>query len=309
MRDAYDVVIIGGGPAGISAAIYASRAKLKTLVLDKNPNAGALAAAERIENYPGIPGGISGKELLTLFRRQAEMFGAEIVQAQVMAVDFSEEMKKVITPEGTYTGRTVIIATGSMGHKPTIAGEERFIGRGVSYCATCDAPFFRDKIVAVVGEVDKVREEMEVIAKFASKVYLISPKRGDETTWKKHSEKIELLAGAQVVEIFGSEVVEGVRIKDADNKERKIALSGVFMFLQGSKPIVDFLYGALEMGEDGCINVNEEMGTSVEGVYAAGDVRCRKIRQVILAAADGCIAALSAEKYLNKRKRARVQWS
>jgi thioredoxin reductase (NADPH) len=305
----YDVIIIGGGPAGLSAALYAARSQLKTIVLDKNPTAGALGSTDNIENYPGVPQKMKGSELLSMFREQAQKFGASIEQAQVMGVNFEKDIKEVMTSDKMYSGKTVIIATGSMGRKSTIKGEAEFTGRGVSYCAACDAPFFTGMDVAVIGDIDEILEEIDSIAKFARTIYVIPRKRvtpeQDEILNIPHTK----VMNCRVTEIVGTKTVEGIRIT-AEKEEQILNVSGAFIFLHGTNPITDFLYSAVDITDQGCIKVNkEDMSTSVEGVYAVGDVTCRKFRQVVIAAAEGCIAALSADKYINKRKQVRPQWS
>ncbi|MDP3049358.1 MAG: FAD-dependent oxidoreductase, partial [Thermodesulfovibrionales bacterium] len=175
MTDLYDVIIIGGGPAGLSAAQYAARAKLKTIVLDKSSTAGALAFAHRIENYPGLSEPLTGKELLDIFRKQATNFGAEYAEVQVIGVNLSSNVKEVFTMDKNYSGKTVIMATGSMGRKPTIKGEAEFLGKGVSYCAICDAAFYKGKTVCVIGDSEEAVKEAGLLTKFAETVYLISP--------------------------------------------------------------------------------------------------------------------------------------
>ncbi|MGD2248936.1 MAG: FAD-dependent oxidoreductase [Candidatus Methanofastidiosia archaeon] len=307
LSDIYDIIIIGGGPAGLSAAAYAARANLKTIVLDKNPKAGALGSSEKIENYPGILEPMSGIDFLSRLRKQARKFGAETVKTQVLGVQFTED-KMVTAADSVYTGKTVIIATGAMGRTPSITGEEKYTGKGVSYCATCDAPFFTDKPVAVIGDMEKILEEIDVIARFASDVYVVSRKiSGEHTKITDSIPEVELVPEASVTEIFGDEIVKGITIKDKDGI-KSIEVAGVFVYLHGNKPVVDFLYGTLELVDE-CIAVDDTMATSVEGVFAAGDVTCKRFRQVVLAAAEGCTAALSADKYINKRKRVRPQWS
>ncbi|MEW6675044.1 MAG: FAD-dependent oxidoreductase [Nitrospirota bacterium] len=308
--DLYDVIIIGGGPAGLTAAQYASRARLKTVVLDKSSTAGALAYSSKIENYPGLTKPVSGKELLDIFRNQAISFGAEYVETQVVGVNLSGDVKEVITMERTYTGKAVIIATGSMGRKPSIKGETEFLGKGVSYCATCDAAFFKGRTVCVIGNSEEAVKEAGVLTRFAETVYLISPtpklKVADHPAL--NAPNLKVLSGYSVTAIEGSDIVEKIRMIDSEHKESELELSGVFIYLHGRKPITDFLNGVIKTTEDGCIDVNRMMETSTSGVFAAGDVTCTEVRQVVIAASHGCIAALSAEKYISQRKRHRVDW-
>jgi thioredoxin reductase (NADPH) len=307
----FDIIVIGGGPAGLSAALYGARSKLKTLILDKNPQAGALGKAKEIANYPGIPEPISGIALLDTIKKQAESFGAKFVQDQVVGVNFTTEPREVMTNKSVYNGKTVVIATGSMGRKPSIQGEEEYIGRGVSYCPTCDAPFFSGKTAAAVGPVNVMLDELETITKFVDKLYLVT-KTAELTAEQDEilsgNTKLELMRSYNVKEIRGDQVVTDIIVADSEGVEKELEVSGVFMYLQGAKPIVEFLLGAVELNTEGCIKVERDMSTSVEGVYAVGDVTCKPIRQVVVATAEGCIAALSAEKYINTRKRMKSQW-
>ncbi|MBI5633683.1 MAG: FAD-dependent oxidoreductase [Nitrospirae bacterium] len=306
----YDVMIIGGGPAGLSAAQYASRSKLRTIVLDKSKTAGALAYTGHIENYPGISGPISGKELLDLFREQAIRFGAEYVEAQVVGVKIDGEVKEVFTMEGSYKGRSVIVATGSMGRKPTIKGEAEFLGKGVSYCAVCDAAFFKGKTVCVIGSSEEAIKEAGYLTRFAEIVYLISPtpKLKAEGHPALVSQNLKVLPGHTVTSIEGRDTVEKIRLVDEAKKESELVLSGVFVYIQGSKPIIDFLYGSVPLTEEECLDANRMMETPVPGVFAAGDVRCTEIRQVVTAVSDGAVAALSAEKFIHHRGRHKYDW-
>ena len=306
----YDVIVIGGGPGGLSAALYTSRAKLKTLVLDKSKTAGSLAYASLIENYPGLEKPMTGGELLDVFRKQAESFGAAYKEEQVIGASLSGDVKEVFTMEASYQGKTVIIATGSMGRKATIRGEEEFLGRGVSYCAICDAAFFKGKTVCVLGDSEEAAKEAGVLARFAETVYLISPSQRlkvEEDYPSLQISNVKLLLGRVVTAIEGGEAVERIRMK-ASGVESELALDGVFVYLMGNKPIIDFLQGAVEVSEEGCVMTNRFMETNVLGVFSAGDVTCTEARQVIIAAAHGCLAALSAEKHIFGRKKAKVDW-
>lgn len=308
-KELYDVVIVGGGPAGLSAALYAARFSLKTIVLDKNSASGALGHAEWIENYPGISEKTSGQALLSLFTEQAKHFGASIVQTTVVGVNFDGDEKEVITADGSYKGKAVIIATGAMGRTPTIKGEADLAGRGVSYCAACDAPFFKGKTVAVVGELDEIVEEIDPVAALADTVYVILRKEA-RSELLEAMENVRVLNKTAVTEILGDTTVTHLVITDETGVQKTLPVSGIFIFLHGSQPIVDFLYDAVDITPEGCITVNrEDMSTSVSGVFAAGDVTCKRFRQVVLSASEGCTAALSAEKYINQRRRARSQWA
>ncbi len=311
-EELYDVIVIGGGPAGLSAAQYAARSNLKTVVLDKSQTAGALAFASKIENYPGLAEPITGKELLEIFRKQAIGFGAEYVEAQVVGVKLDGDVKEVYTMEGSYRGKTVIIATGAMGRKPTIKGEKEFLGRGVSYCAICDAAFFRGKVVCVIGDSEEAVKEAGLLTGFAETVYLISPSKKlkvEEGHPALKKSNLKILSGYSVTSIEGDEVVKRIKMIDHDNNETALELSGVFVYLHGSKPIIDFLGETVELSEDECIVTNRMMETSIPGVFAAGDVTCTEVRQVVIAAANGCVAALSADKYIHHRRRRKYDWA
>jgi thioredoxin reductase (NADPH) len=295
-EEPYDVIIIGGGPSGLSAAQYVSRAALKTIVLDKSPTAGALAFTSHIENYPGLNEPLSGTQLLDIFRNQAVKFGAEYVETQVTGVKLDGEIKEIYSFDKTYLGRTIIIATGSMGRKPNIQGEKEFLGKGLSYCAVCDAAFFKDGI----------------LTRFAKTVYIIAPSKNLKVS-SDHPvlalEKVRVFTGHRVTSIEGTDVVTKIKIKNTETgEEREIPLDGVFVYLYGSQPIVDFLDSSIPISKEACISTDRMMETPIPGVYAAGDVTCVEVRQVIIAAASGCIAALSAEKYIHKRKRRKYDW-
>ncbi len=309
--DIYDIVIIGGGPAGLAAAQYAARGKLRVIIIDKSRTAGALAFSSRIENYPGLTHPLPGKELLDIMRKQAIDFGAEYVETQVVGVNLADETKEAMTIDRLYSGKTMIIATGAMGRKPGIKGEAEFLGRGVSYCAVCDAAFYRGLKVCVIGNSEEAVKEAGVLTRFAETVYLIAP------TAKLHVDdhpvlnepNIKGLLGYTVTSIEGQELVEKIKMRNPEGKEEDLEVAGVFVYLHGNKPVVDFLFGAVETKEDGCIPVNCMMETSIPGVFAAGDVTCTEVRQVVVAASQGCIAALAAEKYLFKRKKFRMDWA
>ncbi|MGE5620025.1 MAG: NAD(P)/FAD-dependent oxidoreductase [Sphingomonadaceae bacterium] len=309
----YDVLIIGGGPAGATAALYAARADLKTVVLDKSMAAGALAITSKIANYPGVPKVVTGAELLQTMRDQAASFGAEFITAQVLSVSLAADPKEVQTSIGPFKARVVIIATGKMGRKGKISGEEEFLGRGVSYCATCDAAFFRDGVVAVVGSSREAVEESRLVARFARKVYLVAPGERFHADRGLLAEleadpKVELRRNQGLREVIGSDRVTAIKLSGPHGDER-LAVDGVFIYLPGNLPITDFLEGAVEVTEQQCIRVDRERATNIPGVYAAGDVVCSYIQQAVVAAADGAIAAMAAEKYLRGRARVRSDWA
>jgi thioredoxin reductase (NADPH) len=310
--DIYDVVIIGGGPAGLTAAQYASRAKLKTVVLDKSSTAGALAFTGHIENYPGLLAPMSGKELLDLFRKQAVDFGAEYRgETQVVGVSLADDIKEVYTMDKTFRGKSVIIATGSMGRKATIAGEAEFLGRGVSYCAVCDAAFFKGRDVCVLGDSEEAVKEAVYLTRFAARVCLVGP--GKQLAVEPDypgldAPNLTVVLHTRVTAIEGGETVERIRTKTVEGVEGVHDVAGVFVYIQGNRPIVDFLGGTAEISENECLVSNRMMGTSLRGVFAAGDVTCTEVRQVVIAAAHGCVAALSAEMFLHHRGRRRYDW-
>jgi thioredoxin reductase (NADPH) len=310
--DLYDVIIIGGGPGGLSAAQYSARSKLRTVVLDKSATAGALAYTNRIENYPGMCEPLTGKELLDKFKQQALDFGAEYIgDAQVVGVKLDGVVKEVFTMDRTYSGKAVIIATGSMGRKAAIPGESEFLGRGVSYCAICDAAFFKGKTVCVLGDSEEAAKEAGLLTKYAGKVYLIAPSaklKVEEDYPALQADNLEVLLGRKVTAIEGTDTVEKVKMRDQQGNDSELELTGVFVYIHGSRPIVDFLGETIHTSDAECVVVNRMMETTVPGVFAAGDVTCTEVRQVVIAASNGCIAALSAEKYISHRKRRKLDW-
>lgn len=309
----YDVIIIGGGPAGASAAIYTARADLRTLVIDKGLTAGALGITAKISNYPGVPGPVSGADLVEIMRQQATSFGAEFLTDKVVGVDLASDPKMVMAGTGTFQTRAIILATGSMGRTNTVAGEQEFLGRGVSYCATCDGAFFRDQPVAVIGNNDEALEEALFLTKFAERVHLIAPtptlKARDSLAAEVASHpKIELRLGTRLKGIVGNGKVEGVRLQPRGGHEEILAVEGTFIYLQGGQPITDYLMGQLETTEEGCLVVDKEMQTSIPGVFAVGDLLCSHIKQAVIAAADGVIAAIAVDRYIHGREKLQTDW-
>ncbi|MGQ9699594.1 MAG: NAD(P)/FAD-dependent oxidoreductase [Candidatus Bipolaricaulaceae bacterium] len=311
-EEMYEVVVVGGGPAGASAALYSARAGLRTLVLDKGLYEGAAARAQRIENFPGVPGPIPGVELVRRIRAQAESFGAEFREEKVLRADVLSHPKEVWTASAIYRAKAVLVATGAMGRDRFIPGEERLIGRGVSYCAACDAPFFRHQVVAVAGATTEAIEEALTLAQFASRVIFLVPNTKTlvpQEFWQELAENpvVEIRKGARILEVLGKDRVEGVRVATQQGEE-VLGVSGVFPLLQGVAPIVDFLGGQVPLGRGGCLVVDEAMRTPIPGVFAAGDVHCTQFRQAVIAAAEGAQAALSAELYVRGRTRPRTDW-
>ncbi|MFD2369026.1 NAD(P)/FAD-dependent oxidoreductase [Brevibacillus sp. GCM10020057] len=300
----YDVIIIGGGPAGASAAIYTARGNLKTLVIDKAPGTGALALTHKIANYPGVEGELSGKELLEKMRRQAKGFGAEFIQTTISAVDVEDEVKSVFTADGTFEARAVIVATGSKGRNRMLPGEENLLGRGVSTCATCDGAFYEGKHVAVIGDSEEAVEEAHALTKFADRITFLVP-RADLQGVEGMPElpKTKMLFRTRPLEIVGKNAVEGLRIRTAEGSEELLEVDGVFVFLSGSKPGTDFLDGQVPLDEEGYMILDEFMQSSVPGVFGAGEVRKTPVKQAVVAAADGAIAAMAADRYIHKRSK------
>lgn len=300
----YDVIIIGGGPAGVSAAIYTARGNLKTLVIDKAPGSGALALTHKIANYPGVEGELTGKELLEKMRRQAESFGAEFMQTTITAVDVEDEEKSVFTAQGTFEAKAVIVATGSKGRNRMLPGEEELLGRGVSTCATCDGAFYEGKHVAVIGESEEALEEAHALTKFADKITFVVP-RGELQGVDEPAElpKTDMLFRTRPLAIIGKQSVEGLRIRTSEGEEELLVVDGVFVFLSGSKPGTDFLDGQVPLDEEGFMILDDSMQSTVPGVFGAGEVRKTPVKQAVVAAADGAIAAMAVDRYINKRSK------
>jgi len=304
----YDVVIVGSGPAGYTAALYAARANLQTLVFQGFESGGQLMLTSDVENYPGYKDGVQGPDMMDEFEQQAARFGAEMRPDNVEKVDLSERPFKLWAEgeEEPVLARTVVIATGAQAKWLGLESEERLFGKGVSGCATCDAFFFRGKKVAVVGGGDTAMEEAGVLAKFADEVFLIH--RRDEFRASKimleraeKNEKITFLTDTTVEEILGETTVEGVRIKNTKTGEEKdLAVDGFFAAI-GHTPATGLFVGQLEMDGSGYVLQKEHTMTSVPGVFAAGDVSDTRYRQAITAAADGCRAAIDAERWLEER--------
>jgi thioredoxin reductase (NADPH) len=269
--------------------------------------------ASKIANYPGLHEPVGGADLVQRIRDQARSFGATFVNQKVLRVDLEPAPKQVWTGEGVHEGRAVIIATGAMGRIRRFPGEERLLGRGVSYCATCDGAFFRDRVVGVVGDNDEAVEEALTLTRFASRVHVFTP-----TSELRASDRLmqELTALGQVAlhlstrieEIKGENYVEAVDVV-AQGERKTIELDGLFVYLQGNVPITDFLNDQVSTNREGCVVVDEDYQTGVEGVFAVGDVLCKHVKQATIAVAEGVQAALAADRYLHGRAKLRPDWS
>ncbi|OGN97701.1 MAG: thioredoxin-disulfide reductase [Chloroflexi bacterium RBG_13_51_36] len=304
MDKTYQVVIIGGGPAGLTAGLYCARSRLNTLLIEKGIMGGQITNAERVENYPGFPKGISGIELGQLIHEQATSYGLETLLTEVAKVVPNQKHNLVSTSEGDFVTESIIIASGSQFRKLGVPGEDRFVGRGVSYCATCDAPLFKARTVAVIGGGDSAVTEALYLSKFASSVKVIhrrSQLRADKILQEKAmaEPKIEFIWDTVVTQIEGDGLVMQLMLKNAKNaKLSTLQLAGVFVAI-GAQPNSAQWRGLLPLDEEGYIITNELMETKIPGIFAVGDVRHKSARQAITAAGDGATAAISAERFLS----------
>lgn len=305
--DDYHVIIIGGGAAGLTAGLYASRARLKTVLLEAMIPSGQAYMTERIENYPGFPDGIAGRELIERFTQQAIRFGLEIQQfTAVDKVDVAGEKMIVHAGEKRFSASALIIATGARWNALGLPGEEEFIGKGISYCATCDGAFFKDQEVAVVGGGDTALEDALYLSRLARKVYVIHRRdqlRAQKILQHKAAEapQIEFVWNTVVKEIRGKEVVTTLLLEDLKQAtQRELAVSGVFIAV-GQRPNTDLCRGLIELDEQGYIITDQDCATSVAGIFAAGDCRKKGLRQVTTAVGDGALAAVAAERFIERR--------
>lgn len=307
-----NVIIIGSGPAGLTAGIYAGRADLKPLIIGGTAFGGQLMLTTHVENYPGFES-IMGPELMQKMIEHSKKFGAEIIYEDVSKVDLSERPFKVYVGEKIYQAKALIITTGAKAKMLGLPSEEKLLGHGVSVCATCDGAFFKEQKVAVVGAGDTAMEEATFLTKFASKVYVLVRKSEGEVKASKimykrakENEKIEFLYNTEVKEILGEEKVSGLRIvNNKTNEESVLNVTGLFMAI-GYKPASDTFKGIVSMDELGYIQPVERTFTNIEGVFVAGDVEDRHYRQAITAAGDGCKAAIDAEKWLASKGEAEM---
>jgi thioredoxin reductase (NADPH) len=306
MQAEYQVIIIGGGPAGLSAAIYTGRSRLRTLLIEKGIMGGRLNEAELIENYPGFPEGINGMELTQKMHQQAEKYGVETLASEVSGIDLEDTHKVVKTDQGNFKATAIIIACGSKHITLNVPGEKEYTGKGVSYCATCDAYFFKDMPVAVVGGGNTAVNEALYLTKFASRVVLIHRRRELRATpivqERAFTEpKIEILWDTVVEVIEGKGTVKRLILRNVSTSEtHTIDIDGVFVAI-GIKPSTDIFKETLTQDNDGYIIVNDKMESSVPGIFAAGDIRSGSIRQVITAAGDGAIAAVHADFFISEK--------
>ena len=299
----YDIIIIGSGPAGLSAAIYAQRACLDTIVIEKNGiSGGQVLNTWEVDNYPGFPG-VTGFELSRQFREHANKLGARVVQDEVVQVELSGDVKKVVCEEETYEARCVILASGAHHRTLEVPGEEELRGAGVSYCATCDGAFFRGRTVAVVGGGDAALEDAIFLARMCEKVYIVHRRdklRGAKRLQERLQalENVEFVWNSETAAIEGNGQVEALRLRQTKTgEEKRLDVDGVFIAV-GIAPESELYAGQLELDEQGYIRADESGQTSVPGVFAAGDVRTKALRQILTAASDGANCVASAERYL-----------
>lgn len=303
--NSYEVIIIGSGPAGYTGGIYTSRAKLKTLIISGNLPGGQLMTTSEVENYPGFPNGVFGPELMMNMRQQAERFGAIVLDDEVTKVDFKTYPFLVSTHSEKFQALSVLVCTGASPRKLEITGENEFAGRGVSYCATCDGPFFKGEDIAVVGGGDTALEEATFLTKFGRSVKIIHRRdtlRGSKILQEKALEnsKIQFLWDNTILEIKGNKKIEQIEIKNLKNgKVQTIQVGGLFVAI-GHEPNTSIFKDQLQLSEKGYIVLMEHTKTSVPGVFAAGDVHDFRYRQAVSAAGFGCMAALDVEKWLSK---------
>jgi len=301
----YQLVIIGGGPAGLTAGIYATRARIKTLLLEKTVPGGQITTSEWVENYPGFPEGISGFDLGELMKEQAVKHGLEIKSAEVIALEPGNDAIIVKTASASYAADTVIIAGGARYARLGVPGEEELAGRGLSFCATCDGPFFRDREVAVVGGGNIAVSDAIFLTRFSSRVYVIHRRdalRADRILQERAfaNDKLEFLWDTVVEAINGTDKVTSLRLRNVKTDQVfTLEIGGVFMAV-GTFPNTEYLAPLIQLGQGGTIPVNIQMETQIPGIFAAGDIREGSIRQVVAAAGDGAIAAMAAQRYLEQ---------
>ena len=303
-EETYDVIIIGGGPAGLTAGLYTSRHNLKTLILEGNKLGGKALEAHWIENFPGFPEGISGEDLMNRFIAHVKKFGSETKYETVIGISDFGDQKMVSTRKGFHQAKSIIIATGVNRKQLSIPGEMEYKGRGVSYCAVCDGPFFKDKVVAVGGGGHEAVHEAEVLAETVNKVYAIPGSKGysedfPELSRIRDNPKIEVMEGVDLSEVGGSDFVEYIKLKGGDLEQLNV--DGLFIILEHISTTGIVQEAGIEADSGGCIRVNNDMQTNLPGIYAAGDCSCKGM-QIVTATGMGAKAALSAMKYIKNLK-------
>lgn len=298
-----DMLILGGGPGGYTAAMYAARAGLQVVVLEKLSAGGQMAETEQVDNYPGFPDGIDGFALAEKMQQQAERFGAKTVLSEVQKVDLSQKEKEVVTSDGTFYGKTVVFATGASPKLLGLSGEDSLTGRGVHYCAACDGMRYKGKTVAVVGGGNSAAADALSLSRIAKKVYVIHRRDTLRATRIYHqpllqAENVEFLWNSTVTQLISDGRLTGVMVKNSvTGEETPLACDGLFVSI-GRKPASSLAAGQLALDENGYIAANESTKTSLPGVFAVGDVRTKVLRQIVTAVADGAAAAHAAEEYL-----------
>lgn len=300
-----DVIIIGAGPAGLTAGMYCARFGLKTLIIEKLLPGGQAIKTYRIENYPGFADEISGIDLINAMEQQTKKFGAEIITSEVQAINLNPDGKICVTPYQNYTASAIIIATGNTPQKLPVANADFYVGKGLSYCAICDGPFFKDRTVAVIGGGDSALAESIYLASLASKVYIIH-RRSEFRASKilqdriKNIPNIILVLNSVVNQIVGENKVEALKIKNVLTEQiQELPVNGVFVYI-GFMPNSDFVKSLVAVDENGYIITDENLSTNIPGIWAIGDVRKKSLRQIATAVGDGALAAYEVYKFLNK---------
>lgn len=299
----YDMIVVGGGPGGYTAALYAARSGLDVLVLEKLSAGGQMALTETIENYPGFAEGVGGFELAEIMQRQAERFGAKSEYAEVEKMELSASPKVLHTSAGTFYAKTVVLATGANPRKLGVAGEDELIGRGMAYCASCDGMFYKDKTVVVVGGGNTAAEDALILSRIAKKVILVHRRDTLRATKVYHqplmqTENVEFRWNSVITELLHDEKLTGVRLENVKTGEQELLpCDGVFVSVS-RVPVTELVQGQLELDAGGYVVADETTATSIPGVYAVGDVRTKQLRQVVTAVADGAVAVHQAEQYL-----------
>ena len=306
-QNVFDTIVIGGGPGGYTAALYATRAGFSALVLEKLSPGGQMATTDQIDNYPGFPQGVNGFELALEMQKGAQRFGAQTELAEVLQVDLRGPVKEVVTQKETYRAPTVVLATGASPRELGLPGERELRGRGVSYCATCDGMFYRGKTVAVVGGGNTAAADVLYLSRLCEKVYLIH--RRDQLRASrvyleplKQAENVEILWDSQVTELLYGETLTGIRVRNKKTGEvKELSLDGLFLAV-GQLPNTQLFQGQVELDAAGYVVADETTRTNLPGVFAVGDLRQKPLRQVVTAAADGAVAAHFLEEYLSQQQ-------